>query len=399
VEGHGVEGRDARAEGGASVLPHEEGRVVEAGAHHALVAAADGVGVEGGVDHREKARQELAPAHRAHRALDGEVALVAAHHALDERVGQVEEALVEAPHHHGGPLHEARDLALQKRVAAQGAALRRRRRQQRLKHGLPPHRGVRLHLRGSERGLVARRVGQGDGLRREEAVAVAHPPRLDAREGQRHDGIVKQGDDPLDGPTEGRLLTGPAHRLGEAHPAEGGGERRGQERQRGGAGGALDGAEVAPLGSVDEGEGFKGQVVLLGEAFGGAGPGPLGVDGGGCGGAEQLLLARGNLRGDALHHDGYATRRAHRAHGAKAHTRPRKLLGNQLPELPHRILQERRRELLAPDLQQQRRCHALSIFPHRVGPRPIAASAPPRKAARARAPLLRAEGSRYDPGL
>ena len=76
LEDHAIELGEAIGERLLAVLLHEEARIREARAEHAIVAAEDRRRIERRVHHRQVARKELAPALLAH----GEVALVTAHH-------------------------------------------------------------------------------------------------------------------------------------------------------------------------------------------------------------------------------------------------------------------------------------------------------------------------------
>ena len=91
----------------------EEDRVAEAGVEDALVPVADH-GVQGPVRDVGELRLEVTRG-----LLDGEIPLVPGHGLHDHDRGQGQEALVEAPHVHGGPLDEVDDLAQELGVASQ----------------------------------------------------------------------------------------------------------------------------------------------------------------------------------------------------------------------------------------------------------------------------------------
>ncbi len=106
LEGHGLEPGQVVLEGVFEVLLEEKLGVVEAGAHHALVAVHHGLGAgRVAVAHDDEGPGEVAVA-----VVRGEIALVGQHGLADDLVGDREELLVEAAHQDRGPLAEVDHL-------------------------------------------------------------------------------------------------------------------------------------------------------------------------------------------------------------------------------------------------------------------------------------------------
>lgn len=90
----------------AAILDHEEGRVIETGAHDALVACDDGLGIGGiAIAHDEKRVVE-----RAIGLIHREVALMLEHRVGDDLGRDVKETLIEVREHDGGIFDEVHDL-------------------------------------------------------------------------------------------------------------------------------------------------------------------------------------------------------------------------------------------------------------------------------------------------
>ena len=407
VKGHAVEGRDAGVEARAAVLLHEEGRVGEARAHHALVALANGVRVLRGVHHREKHREQpvrrgcVRVAVRAVRRVtvvavpgavgaerrtptgDGEVPLVPAHHALDERVGEREVLLFEASDDGVGLLDEAEHFAFEKAVAHELAALGRRGGFEAREHRHAARVGVDAHEGHAERGDVLLGAAQRNLRGREEAVPAGDGPGVNPRELEGHHLRVVEGHDPLDGAAEGGLLRRPAHALREGDAAAHRREHR-REQRRGVAPRVADHrAHVASLRGVGDGEVRGEHPVLLRESLGGLAPLAVGGAGRRLGGPEHLLLAGLDLGHHRRDEHGEASRRAEHAHEPVGDAGLRELLGDERAKLVERAVEKRRREFFATDFEQKRGRG------HGVGPAHLP-DAPPRwKPSRARAPRRR----------
>lgn len=185
----------------AAILDHEEGRIVETGAHDALVTCDDGLGVGGiTVAHDEKRVVE-----RAIGLVHREVALMLEHRVGDDLGRDVKETLVEVREHDGGIFNEVHDLVegalgsvgLEARLGLDGVDL--------TANGLRTllRAGNNLHL------LVGgRQVG---GIRKlefavgHEAVAARDAARNQTGILDGHDFVAIQGHEPAHGTREGDM--------------------------------------------------------------------------------------------------------------------------------------------------------------------------------------------------
>ena len=187
----------------------EEARVVEAGAQHALIAAADealGIGVD--VHHRDELRRELAVGvfHR-------EILLVVAHHRDQDFFGQFEELRVEAAGDRGGIFGEV-DQRFEQRVVGLDADA-----DQLVADLLAALLGREDHEVVAQPLLV---IGDGDRdlARAQPAMPAGQRARAHARQFERDDLVAQQRHDPADRPDEARAaLAGPVHRLRESRSA------------------------------------------------------------------------------------------------------------------------------------------------------------------------------------
>ena len=145
LEHHLVQAVDVRLQRMLEVLLVEELRVGQAGAHYALVAARDGVGVRRvAVRHDDEVVGQLAV-----RVVQREVTLVHEHGVDDDLLGDAQELLVERAHQHRWLLAEVHNL--QKRLLGQlGAGARAL---LGLRHALADDRLARLLARHHVRGL------------------------------------------------------------------------------------------------------------------------------------------------------------------------------------------------------------------------------------------------------
>ena len=211
-----VELRHPVGEAALEILVHEEARVLEPGAQHAVVTAHDHLGRAGRVHHRQVTGQEIAVF-----AAQREVALVTAHHLDGDLVRQREERRLERAREDVRLLDERRVLADQERVGHQHAARFHRRRLEPLDHGPLALGRVDQDVRPAESLHVAFGPLERDGLGREEAVTVGRALGFGAREAHRDDLLAVQAEEPVHRTPERDVALPPSHRLTEGDaPAE-----------------------------------------------------------------------------------------------------------------------------------------------------------------------------------
>jgi hypothetical protein len=231
VEDHAVEVGDAVAERVLAVLLDEEGRVGEARAHHALVAAADGVGVERRVHHRQEHRQQPPVARRPSPPVGrstakyrwwSRITLSMSASGSFRKFSSKRPATTKAS--------STRPVTSRSRKASsRSVPPLLRGRVERRHHARAPRVGVDLHVRRREGLDVASAPGRSK-RRARGSGGRGSAPRGDAREGEGDHRVAEERDDPLDGAAEGHLAVGPAHALGEGDAPAHGPEHLGRRR-------------------------------------------------------------------------------------------------------------------------------------------------------------------------
>ena len=356
VEGEGGQPGGEALQGLGRVVTVEEVRVRVAspdhplvpGPHHAWMGQAVGVG------HGDEIGQELLRL----RGDDREVALVFLHHRDEDRLGQLQEALLEGAPHREGSLHQVRHLVQQSRVLRRDAPHLLGQAIHLLLDALTPLLPVQDHALGRDRLQVGVRRGDGEGgeaargqvgRRVREAGPSAHPATGHPGPGEGHHLVAEEGHHPAQGPGKAHVGLVPAHGLVPTQAVHELGEELGQH--------LLGRAPLHPLHRVDVVVPHHqvGHVhpLAAGEAQRGLGGLALGVEGPVRGWASPLhLLVR--LAGGQLLDQGHQPP-GRAGDGQRAVVQPGLLQepAEEILELLDAVDHVRWGQLLGPQLQEQ----------------------------------------------
>ena len=344
---------EPRVERRLLVLLKEEARVREARAHDAIVALRDEVRAVRGVHDGEVRGEELAVA-----ALDAEVLLVPARDCPDDGPGQREERAIEGAGHDVRLLDERRVLVHERRLGIVGPAGDARRRFQARDHRLYPLVAIDEHVSLAELIDVRLRARHHERRGREEPVAARLAAARHPCEGELHDLVPEERDDPLNRAAEGRVQVCPAHRLPER---DGGADPREHvPEQLRGRTAALDAPpDDVPSGlllrrarSLDDRERVDRNAELCGECLGGLGRLAV-LEGGGLRRADDLFVEIELPGRHVVHDDREAAGRPERRDRTVRQAGVRELVGDDLRQRHEGGVDERRGQLLGADLEQK----------------------------------------------
>ena len=322
------------------VLRERERRVVETAADDALVARDHRLGRVGPRVGDEAEVRPRTPLGREQR----EVPLVALHDRDDHAVGEIEEPLRERAAQHGRPLREVHDLAHDpRRIGPAGM------RGEPVLDRLAAPICIGHHEGPGQLALVRARVGQLD-LAAQEAVAARRAPRADAAELDLDDVAAVQADEPADRACEAQLLAAPAHVLRERETLDETVDDLGQHL-RGGSRIGVDLGEHEPVAAHER---ARRHVVPPREARAGGRRLAVGPEG------HRLRRAAVHETIGRLGHrhvlcdDRDAPRRDERPDGARGEAPLEEQALDEWRGLRQRRLARVRRQLLAPDLDEER---------------------------------------------
>jgi len=198
------------------VLVPEESRVLETTADDPLVPSTDvAAGISIGVGHANENRQEIASC-----ALNREALLMVAERRREQLAGKLQKRGIEAAGHDPRPLHETGHLVEESAILDERAFCSLRGLQQGAQDTLASDRRIDDHERPLQRLDILIRVPDVDGSLAEEAVASRPRLRPDAEQLERQHGAPVNRQEPVHRPDPAVTSVTPPHRFRERHPCD-----------------------------------------------------------------------------------------------------------------------------------------------------------------------------------
>ena len=271
---HRLERRQAVGERLPAVPPVEKIGVIQAGAHHALGALANGsrpTAFEVADQHEAGEQLSAGSAHR-------EKAQVFLQGRYDHRFRQPEKALLEGACEGHGPFHQSGNLIFKLRAADQFAAQACCLFSRQVHDGLAAVTKIRDDAASFAQrfGVVSRRV-QPQTLLAHEAMAPADPPAALAEDGCRHHGSAAQHDHPMHRANEFLVARPPAHGSADRQATQRVGDNARQQGRSRAPAPPLPERQPLALGSAKGMQRFRRAAARLREGRGRAGPSAVSV--------------------------------------------------------------------------------------------------------------------------